>query len=290
MLHSHSVNPRRSGEFSLQMIKTGQEDLSLLNTDATAWPVLVCLLGPFRVLAAGHPVPIRGESKAATLLATLALRNGHPIARETLLNLFWPASEADLAGEALRSLVRDLHKRLHVALGGPTPALHRDGYYRLNIGAGIGVDVACFDALTDAGARVNRKGDPAAAAELYEHALGLYRGDLCNMTDEDEQATVERERLRGQYLTLLAALADYRYGTGDYAASLAYAQCLLAHDACREDAHRLAMRCHVRRGERAQALRQYQLCARVLHAACDASPEPATSALFDQVRRRPDSI
>jgi len=290
MLHNHSANLRHAGEDSFQISKSGQENPSFLNTDVTAWPVLVCLLGPFRLLAAGRPVPIRGESKAAMLLAALALRNGHPIARETLLNLFWPASEVDLAGDALRSLVRDLHKRLHVALGGTTPALHTDGYYRLNIGAGIGVDVACFDALADAGARENREGNPAAAAEFYEHALGLYRGDLCVALDEDEQATVERERLRGRYLTLLAALADYHYSTGDYAASLTYAHRLLAHDTCREDAHRLAMRCYVRQGERAQALRQYQLCVRVLHNACDAAPEPATTVLFDQVRQHPSSI
>jgi DNA-binding SARP family transcriptional activator len=65
---------------------------------------------------------------------------------------------------------------------------------------------------------------------------------------------------------------------------------VLAHDPCREDAHRLVMRCHVRRGERAQALHQYRVCVDILRAAFETIPEPATVALFDQVRRTPGSV
>src|SRR5438067_11315163 len=82
----------------------------------------------------------------------------------------------------------------------------------------------------------------------------------------DVQALVERERLLACHLTVLAWLADYAYGEQDYTACLDYAGRLLGHDPCREDAHRLIMRCYVRRGERAQALHQYRLCAEILRA------------------------
>jgi hypothetical protein len=65
---------------------------------------------------------------------------------------------------------------------------------------------------------------------------------------------------------------------------------LLTHDPCREDGHRTAMRCHVRLGERAQALRQYMLCEAVLRTEFNAKPEPATTVLFDQVRLDPGSV
>ena len=42
----------------------------------------------------------------------------------------------------------------------------------------------------------------------------------------------------------------------------------------REDVHRVVMRCYVRRGERAAALRHYQVCAHILRAEFDAAPEP----------------
>jgi DNA-binding SARP family transcriptional activator len=65
---------------------------------------------------------------------------------------------------------------------------------------------------------------------------------------------------------------------------------LLLMDPCREDAHRMAMQCHVLRGERAQALRQYRVCERILRLEFDAAPEEATRALFDQVRLDPSSL
>ena len=126
------------------------------------------------------------------------------------------------------------------------------------------------------------------AAAAYQHALQLYAGDLCVTTDL--HAAVERERLRARYLSVLASLAAGAHAAGDDAACLAYAQRLLQHDPYREDAHRLLMRCHVRRGERAQALHQYHVCGDLLRAAFGAKPEPATVALFEQVRRDPSSV
>jgi DNA-binding SARP family transcriptional activator len=78
----------------------------------------------------------------------------------------------------------------------------------------------------------------------------------------------------------LARLADYFYLVADYPACLQYANRLLENDACREDAHRLLMRCLVRQGERAQALRQYRLCMHILHAEFDTVPERDTTRLF----------
>lgn len=278
------------GRHVLQLVQPDQGRGFSLNGEETAWPVFIGLLGPFRLLQAGHPVALRGNSKAAMLLGALALRNGRPVARETLLDLFWPESDAALAGEALRSLIRDLHKRVCTALGGNPLITHTAGYFRLNVDADISVDVACFDSLADTSLRETCTGNSAACVELCKHALDLYRGDLCLAMGEDEQMMVERERLRGRYFTLLTFLARYCYEHEDYTASLSYTQRVLMQDACREDAHRLAMCCYVRQGERSQALRQYHLCAHALRTLCDALPEPATMALLDQVRQSPNSI
>ena len=194
-----------------------------------------------------------------------------------------------LAGHALHSRVHSLHKLLGPMMGGAAPVVYADGCYRLNDAAGVGVDAACFDALVRAGDQQAHAGHAAAAAAAYRQALHLYQGDLW-VLGTDVQALVERERLRACHLTVLAWLADYAYGEQDYTACLDYAGRLLGHDPCREDAHRLIMRCYVRRGERAQALHQYRLCAEILRAQFAATPEPETVALFEQVRLDPRSI
>jgi len=252
------------------------------------WPILICLLGYFRVLKVGRPVRVRNGGKIHALLATLSVRRGYRASRDVLLEALWPSGDEALSRQSLNTLVHGLHKQFGDAISGAAPVLHTDGYYRLNTEAGVGVDVACFDTLAGRGERQARLGNVAGAATAYRQALGLYRGDLCVATDS--HSVVERERVRTRYLTLLAQVADYHYLAQNYDACLSATLELLAADPCREDGHRLAMRCHVRRGERAQALRQYRLCVAILRAEFAAAPEPATTALFDHVRTDPDSI
>lgn len=250
-------------------------------------PILICLLGNFCLLKLGHPVKVFNGGKAEALLCALALQSGYRLSRDALLCMLWPETDPMLALQSLNSLVYSLRRRLGDAIGG-APVLHVDGYYQLNVEAGVGVDVTNFDDLADAGAHQIHLGNQDAAAVAYRTALHLYRGDLCVGTDL--HTALERERLRARYLNLLMYLADYSYSKGDYAPCLDYTRRLLDKDPCREDAHRLIMRCYVRQGERAQALRQYRLCQDMLRAEFDAVPERATTALYDQVRLNPDSL
>jgi hypothetical protein len=50
------------------------------------------------------------------------------------------------------------------------------------------------------------------------------------------------------------------------------------------------MRCYVRLGERARALRQYRICCESLDAEFEAPPEPLTEALFNRIRLDPDCV
>ena len=86
---------------------------------------------------------------------------------------------------------------------------------------------------------------------------------------------------------MLARLADAARRDGDCASAIEYASLVLQYDAGREDAHRILMACYAQLGQRVQAMRQYQLCERILREAFDAIPDPATRALYDQMRLRP---
>lgn len=255
-------------------------------------PVLICLLGSFRVIKAGAGVPMRTGGKAATLLASLALGDHYRVSRESLLSMLWPDSEQVRATHALHSMIHALRESLSDALVGAPPVVYTAGAYELNadagVGVGVGVDITYFDTLARDAEQQLRIGNVGAAVRASLHALDLYQGDVCSI--EDLRAIVERERLRALYLSLLGHLADHYLRQRDYGEALAYARRLLSHDPCREDAHRLVMRCHVRLGERAQALRQYQTCRQILAAEFAARPEPLTDALYERLRLDPDNI
>jgi DNA-binding SARP family transcriptional activator len=250
--------------------------------------VLICLLGPFRVLKAGHPVDVRNGGKWETLLTHMALRLETGMTRESLLALLWPDGNPALATESLNSLMYRLHRCLGDALAGAGPIMHAGGRYRINVAAGVGVDVTQFENLARTGQEYCRIGDFGAAFDAFDRATLIYRGDLS--AGSDVHAVMERERLRDVYSTLLSRLAEHHFVRGEYGPSAERALAILTRDPCREDIHRLIMRCYARLGKRAQALRQFRLCASMLSSEFDAVPEPATLALFEQLRLTPSSV
>ena len=79
--------------------------LGSLDTVGAAAPVRLCLLGGFRLLKGGRPVPVRPGSKAQMLLGQLGLRLRAGIPRDELMSIIWPTTTAELANQSLNTLV-----------------------------------------------------------------------------------------------------------------------------------------------------------------------------------------
>ncbi len=249
---------------------------------------LVALLGRFRLTLHGNAVPVAYGSKTESLLSCLALVYPQPVPRPYLLDLLWPESDPAFAVQSLNSLTHRLNKLSSATLHGAALIAHEEGTYSFHTASGIGVDIAYFENWSYRGTHLLESGDEATGLDYCERALALYQGDLYG--DPSINTMIERERLRAAFLTLLARVADFHYRHDRPAESLRYVHRLLHHDPCREDAHRQAMRCYMRLGQRAQALRQYHICGQALANEYDAAPEPLTEALYDQLRLHPTSI
>ena len=210
------------------------------------------------------------------------------VSRERLLAQLWHDSEAALAAQSLHSLVHQLHRLLGDAIDGAMPVVHAGDIYRLNLQAGIAVDISAFDAFGRAADHAWQTEQWLAASDCYRRAIKLYRGDLSACSDD--AAIVERERFRNSYLAMLGRLADLAHRENDYSSAIDYASLVLKYDAGREDAHRILMSCYAALGQRVRAMRQYLLCERLLRQTFDAVPEPATRALYDRLRWDPAAV
>ena len=262
--------------------------MTAIPTSIMAPPVLICVLGSFRLLKSGLALSVKPGGKAELLLANLALQGRLGLSREQLVNLVWPGSDDGLAAQSLNTLTYSLHRLLGDPLGGRSPITHADGQYRLNGHDGVVADVDVFDAAADKAEQAARAGDEAEAVSSYRRATDIYVGDL--VLASEVRHIVERERLRARYLAARAYLVDLQFGRGNYVDALTGSLELLSEDPCREDAHRLVMRCYNRLGQRAQALRQYRLCREVLADEFDAVPEPATEELYEMLRMDPARV
>jgi DNA-binding SARP family transcriptional activator len=249
-----------------------------------AEPVLQArLLGGFEVRVDGVPVQAWKGQRGIAVLRYLLARDRHVCSRDELLEEFWP----DVPAAAARN-------RLQVAVSGLRRALldvtrlnvveFAEGGYRINPTLRVEVDSVRFEQALRAAAAAERAGDPDAARAGYREALQLYRGDFAADAPFEQWTLLPRESLRIRLVDALDRLSRLELAADRVDDCIATAQRMLELDPCREDAHRLLMRCYARQGRVYRALQQYEFCSRVLHATVDVGPAAETERLRHVIR------
>src|SRR5215203_7510081 len=165
--------------------------------------------GHFELLCDGENMPLGRNGKALTILKYLLANRTRPVSQDHLMGWLWPESNLKKARWSLNSAIHGLRK----LLCGCSPSLStcyvslEDGYYRLSPAVRIWTDVDEFDERYEKGRRLQKGGDPQAAAVEYEKAIELYRGDYLIEDLYEDWTMVERERLSNAYMDMLGRLA-----------------------------------------------------------------------------------
>jgi DNA-binding SARP family transcriptional activator len=225
-----------------------------------AVPRLRLLAVPALVLPSGALVAL--ERKDAALLALLAVDG--PLPRARAAALLWPDADPQKARNNLRQRLFRLRHGAGCDMVVEDPALA--------LAAGVEHDLAALPArLAD---------DPSAAAgEL----LGAFGYEDCDELDDWVRGT--RERVRALRRDALAAAVAHEEARGRIARALIFAERLAADDPLSEQAHRLLMRLHYRRGDRSAALAAHARCQQILRDELSAEPSSETRALAQLIER-----
>jgi DNA-binding SARP family transcriptional activator/tetratricopeptide (TPR) repeat protein len=235
------------------------------------------LLGGFRArLDSGRPLAF-STRKAQALLAYLALPAGVAHPRDKLATLLWGSTVDTTARTSLRQTLYALRKSLHEADGAP---LRIEGNTVALDAAAVTVDAGAFEA---------RMAEATPAALL--DAAALYQGDLLDgltvgEPSFDDWLMGERERLRVMALQGLSRLLVHQRAAGPAEPAIQTALRILALDPLQESVHRVLMQLYVETGRRGAAIRQYQLCVHSLQKELGATPEGATTALYEEIARQ----
>jgi DNA-binding SARP family transcriptional activator len=225
-----SVVGRRNG--AAPAARNGRRSLSLLNA--------------FELRFAGERVSL--PVSAQRLLAFVALQE-RPVQRVYVAGMLWADASEERAGASLRSSLWRLHRSGH-RLVDATSA-------QLRLASDVDVDVRRASELAHKlidGSAVLREATPSSAMLTGELLPDWY----------DDWVLFERERFRQLWLHALEALAEQRLATGQLGPALETALALVGCDPLRESGHRLLIRVHLAEGNGAEALRQYELCRRLL--------------------------
>ena len=235
-------------------------------------------LGAFSVTSTGVALTGFESDKARALLAYLATRSEQPHHREHLAGLLWP----DFADQAARTNLRRVLSNVRQVIGdrtSDTPALIISGQTIQLSTAHIWVDIHAFQA-----------GITAEDLAQLENAAALYSGrflDTLSIKDSnifEEWLTLTRSQLHQQMMDTLQRLAQLYEQQGDWEKAAAYCRQQLRQEPWHEPAHRQLMRLLATNGRRAEALKQYEACRSHLAQELGVTPEPATIALYEQLR------
>jgi DNA-binding SARP family transcriptional activator len=223
-----------------------------------------------------------GTRKAQELLCYLLLHRQRAHARESLANVFWSNTPTAQSRANLRKTLWQLQTALGDPLAEELVQVDAE-WVQINPNTAIWLDVVAIEQAFAAVRDSSGEDMSDKNAQLVSQAVALYRGDLLDGWYQD-WCLFERERVQNIYLALLDRLMGYCENHQECERGLAYGAELLRYDRTREQTYCRMMRLHVRAGNRAGALREYDRCVAVLADELEIEPGAPTTDLYTRIR------
>lgn len=241
-------------------------------------------LGAFRVYQDDLPILDWSNSKSASLFKLLLARRKEKIAKEVLMDMFWPDAEPDAARNNLNVTIYNLRKTLRNGYHDFSHVLFQNGYYLLNPKMLIWVDSEAFEQNVLTAQEHERNGRFEQAIQNYHAAEALYEGDYLYEDRYDDWPILKRQNLQELYLGVLDKLSEHYFNKGELTESMHLCRQILNIDSCREEAHRQLMLDYNQLGQPYLALRQYHRCVECLQKELNISPSQDTIDLLKKIK------
>ncbi len=199
-----------------------------------------------------------------------------PRTREQLGTALWP----DLSDSQLRNALHSALRDMRHAIGDREWVIFNGGRYSFNVARPHRYDVSEFEVAL---AAARRLAGPQALPHLQK-ALAVYKGDFLDGVLVGEWAEDRRRGLRADYEMAMGATGAILANAGQLRQAVQVYERATAHDPLDETAHRELMKCWVRLGEPARALRHYEQLEELLRSEMNAAPAPETARLYQKLR------
>ncbi len=218
------------------------------------------ILGPLEVSESGRRIEVGGRKQRA-LLASLLLHANEVVSPDRLIDELWGETPPPTAGRTLQAHVSRLRKSLN---GDEDAAAHLRGPletrgpgYVLTVEPGQ-LDADRFQRLLEDARRALARGEPGAAAETAEEALGLWRGPA--LADFAYESFAQAEIARLDELRLAAEEERIEAGLdlGRHRELVGELEPLIAAHPLRERLRGQLMLALYRSDRQAEALQAYQ--------------------------------
>lgn len=247
------------------------------------------MLGHFELRVDSVAVAVSPAHRGTAVLRYLLSRTDHAAGRDEIIEEFWPDVDHAVARNRLQVAVSTVRRALREVTAASVLE-YGGGSYRIVPAVDVDVDVERFDTALAAARAAERADDTTTAAAWYRRAVAAYHGDFAADAPYEQWTLLPRERLRLRYIDALDRIGQLQLAAGRTDDCIATLHRMLDVDPAREDAHRLLMQCYAAQGRVHQAMRQYELCVRVLASTLDVAAAAETVALRDAIRAGEPSL
>src|SRR3954447_15526361 len=222
------------------------------------------------------------------LFAYLVIERGRPVPRDELADVLWGASPPVTWEKGLTVLVSRLRAALaDSAVGGTAVLTNALGCYRLDLPDGTWVDLEVAAAASREAAAALVDGQLDEALTLSTDALEVVRRPFL-AGDEGVWVEAKRRELADIADEALACCVDANLAAGRPGDAARLAEEAIALQPFRDSGYRRLMQAHVAAGNRAEALRVYDRCRRLLSEELGAYPSPETETIFRELLKEPE--
>ncbi len=270
---------------SLSSLEAGmpRQTIAYSDENSDTLPALyITCFGRFQVRRLGQTLVLCSNRNAQSIFRYMMAQAEHRASMDILMALLWPEDEPVVAHHKLQVSVSALRRSLnqdYVNDAGSGYILCKNRVYELNPHVALQTDVDEFLEYYQAG----RQSSGNVMVAYYKRACDLYTGPFLCEDLYSDWSFIRRKQLNQIYLTMCNALADYCLETGRYEHAMRWIGDILKENRCDEGAHQQLMRVYAAQGRRSEALRQYQLCARILAEELGVQPTPETIRLFQAI-------
>jgi DNA-binding SARP family transcriptional activator/DNA-binding XRE family transcriptional regulator len=246
--------------------------------------IRITVLGPIAAWRDDELVAL-GPARQRAVLGLLAVHQGASVHRNVIVDALWPADQPGAIAH-LQTYVSRLRHALGARRGSAChdEAIARSGAtYRLDTdGEGNWLDAADFARSARKAAQAISCGRPHEACRLYEHALGLWRGDVLADIDllRDYPTVTELAHQRADAVT---GFAEAALAARTPQIALPQLRELCALEPYNEAAHALLMILLASAGQQAAALQAFTTLRRRLIDDLGITPGPAARQAHEQI-------
>lgn len=218
------------------------------------------------------------------LLAHLAIHGRHPVPADRLAEVLWGTAPPPSWPALLKTVVSRTRGALQ-STGLPAEGLidGLSGAYQFRPPADVWIDVEVASRSVDRAEAALRRGDLRETWAEATVATAVARRPFLPREDGDWIDEM-RDGLRETRLRALDALVEVWLERGHHSLALSLASESVGLAPFRESSWRRQMRAHAAAGDRAEALRAYERCARLLEAELGVGPTEETRVLAERIR------